>query len=109
MIYDANGHKLGTPEIRIAPEHKDVSHKLPKRPNEEMPSFMQMSEAELMALMCGTLRLKYNPLQYRSDQRYKAKVDSVLMTGMIALMTDYLRKQGTNIETVFKEGRIEIK
>lgn len=109
MIYGVNGEKISTPQIRIAPEHKDISHKLPKRPEEKLPSFMQMSEAELLAHMISALRLKYNPLDYRSDPKYKAKVDSVLLGGMVSMMVDYLRKNGTDLEAVFKMGRIEVK
>lgn len=105
--FDYSNGKM--PEIHMAPGHKAINpDKLPKRPAEEMPNFMNMSESERLAMMCATLKLKYDPLLYRTDQKYKAKVDSVLMTGMIAMMVDYLRKNGTNIETVFKSGRIEV-
>ena len=98
------------PEMRIAPEHKAINpDNIPQRPKENLPNFMQMNEAELLAMMCSALRLKYDPLLYRTDPKYKAKVDSVLMTGMISMMVDYLRKNGTNIEAIFRSGRIEIK
>jgi hypothetical protein len=101
--------KISNPEIRIAPEHKPINpDKLPKRPVEKLPNFIEMNEMERLAMMCSALKLKYDPLRYRSDVSYKAKVDSVLMTAMVALMTDYLRKQGHNLEAVFKEGGIEI-
>lgn len=113
-IVDKNGNKFDyskneAPQIRQAPTHKPINpDKFPKRPTENLPNFMQMNEMERLAMMCAALKLKYDPLQYRTDPRYKAKVDSILMTGMIAMMTDYLRKNGTNIEAVFKEGRIEV-
>ena len=114
MILDKDGKKFDynkneAPQVRIAPKHKPINpDKFPKRPKEEMPNFMQMNEMERLAMMCAALKLKYDPLAYRTDPKYKAKVDSILMTGMIAMMVDYLRKNGTSIEAVFKEGRIEI-
>lgn len=108
-IVDKNGDEIKSFQTRIAPSHKPINpDKLPKRPVEKMPNFMQMDEMERLAMMCAALKLKYDPLRYRTEPTYKAKVDSVLMTGMIAMMTDYLRKNGTNIEAVFKEGRIEV-
>ena len=113
-ILDANGKRFDfankeTPQVRIAPEHKPINpDNMPKRPPENMPNFMVMGEAERLAMMCAALKLKYDPLLYRTDVKYKAKVDSVLMTGMISMMVDYLRKNGTNIEAVFGSGRIEI-
>lgn len=113
-ILDANGKKFDftkaeTPQVRIAPSHKPINpDNMPKRPPENMPNFMIMDEAERLAAMCACLKLKYDPLLYRTDVKYKAKVDTVLMSGMISMMVDYLRKNGTNIEAVFNSGRIEL-
>lgn len=102
-LLDKNGQEMNSFQVRQAPKNKDISHKLPKRPEEKLPNFVEMSEPELMAVMASTLKLKYDPLLYKTDQRYKAKVDAILMQGMVSMMISYLRDKGTNIEAVFRE------
>ena len=89
--------KKGTPEILIAPEHKPLQPP-PKRPVPEMPPFFSMTQEQLLAFMTSALRLKYDPLRYMADQGYKARTDSVLLSGMVALMTHYLRTQEVNVD-----------
>lgn len=108
-LLDKNGQEMNSFQVRQAPKNKDISHKLPKRPEEKLPNFVEMSEPELLASMCSCLRLRYDPLLYRTDTKYKAKVDSILMRGMVSMMVDYLRKQGHNLEAVFRDiGKIDL-
>ena len=84
------------PEIRIAPEHKPV--KVPKRPTKPEMRFYRMKDEELMAFMISALRFRYDPHEYKTDQKYKSTADSILFMGMIAMMTHYLRSQGIDTD-----------
>ncbi len=96
-----NFEKKDTPEIRMAPEHKPINmDKFPKRKVEEAPKFYEMTHEQLLAFMCSTMRFKYDPLRYINDTRYKAKADSILLQGLIAMMVDYLRDKGINLDQV---------
>ena len=93
------------PQTRIAPKHKEISpNNIPKKKIEPPPQFWEMREEELLAVMCATLRMKYDPLLYRTDQRYRAKADSMLFTGMIAMMTHYLRGKGLDVNKLVGEN-----
>lgn len=81
----------------------------PKRPVPEMPPFFAMTQEQLLAFMASSLRLKYDPLRYMADQGYKARTDSVLLAGTIALMTHYLRSQGIDTEKLIGDSTKKIK
>jgi len=92
MNYESNK----APEVFIAPTVKPV--KVPKRPSKPELRFYAMTNDELMAFMTSTLRFKYDPTQYKLDQSYKSKTDSIMFMGMVAMMTHYLRSQGVNTD-----------
>jgi len=96
------------PEIRMAPTIKPIND-IPKRPEQAPLKFYEMNEEELMALMTSVLRFKYDPIQYRTEPKYKATADSILFIGIIAMMTDYLRGKGVNVQKLLKEVDSKIK
>lgn len=104
MNYESNK----TPEIRMAPTIKPIND-VPKRPGQPELKFYEMSEEELMALMAAVLRMKYDPIRYNSDPKYKTRTQSVLHIGIIAMMTDYLRSKGVNVQKLLAEVDSKIK
>ncbi len=97
-----NFEEKNNPEIYIAPENKPIQPP-PKRKFEDAPMFFRMKEEDLIAIMCSTLRFKYDPFTYKTDQKYKSMADSILFAGMIAMMTHYLRSQGVDVEKFIGE------
>jgi len=103
-----NYESYKTPEIRMAPTIKPIND-VPKRTEQAPIKFYEMNEEQLMAFMTSVLRFKYDPIKYRSEPKYKSTADSILFIGMIAMMTDYLRGKGINVEKLLKEVDSKIK
>ena len=104
MDYD----KKSTPEIRMAPTTRAINpDKIPKRPNETMQNYYDMPNEQLMAIVTASLLgLPAEKTKYRSDPKYKAEVDWIYFTGMIAMATLFLREECKfNIDQYLKDNK----
>lgn len=81
---------------------------IPKPAMRFTPSFIEMSDSELLALECAAFTLKYDQFKYENDKKYKAKVDFVLYQGFLSHLMMHLRGKGINIEKFLQDFQLNI-
>lgn len=102
-----NDESKKTPEILLASKHKPINpDKIPKRKKVVMPAFIDMTNEQLFATMATSLLgINVDKNQYASNQRYKAEVDWIFNTGVIAMATLFLRDNDVNVGRILEENQ----
>jgi hypothetical protein len=96
-----------TPIIHMAPQHKPIPDKsIPQRPKVEMPAFCNMRQEDLFAAMVTSiLGVPVDYYKYKTNQAYKAEIDYVFFTGIVAMCTFICREHGFPIEQYMEDNQ----
>ena len=101
--------KKSTPEILISPKNKPIKD-VPKRPEEKIPSFMEMSKDELIEYVAvHLLGIPVDPEAYKKDTVYQAKINLMFFKGMIAYVFLGFRDLGFPIEQYMEANKQRLK